>query len=173
MNEIKKFAKCVIRSYNFSTNSKTGFSCYIPDLNEPNHGFIIWVYSEYHKRFETHFQNLFSSNRMNVINQFNVKQFEYSNLMYDSVLKFISELDNIYSIHKIGRGINNTPINQPTIFNRAISFDFIKHNHQTLRDIEIVFTNNSLIDYICLLKKDTNIPLKNMSPICYNKIFAS
>lgn len=173
MDKIEKFARCLIRDYNFCTNSKTGFSCYIPDsISHSNYGFIIWVYSEYHKRFETHFQNLFSSNRMNVISQFNVNHKYYQDFMFDSVSKFISKLDDTEGIHKIGNGINNLPTNRPKIYNRAISFDFIRQNYPILKDIEILFTNNSLIDYICLLKKNTNIPLKRVMPLCYDKIFA-
>ncbi len=173
MNKIEKFAKCIINSYNFSTNSKTDFSCYIPDLNQLNNGFIIWVYSNYHNRFETQFQNLFSTNRMNVIGQYNIGQSYYIDTMHESVVRFISELDNIHGIRKIGNGINNVSVNKLKICNRAIKFDEIKQNYQILKDIEIVFTNNSLIDFICSLKKNTNIPLKNVKPLCYNKTFVS
>jgi hypothetical protein len=172
MGEIEKFAKCIIESYNFCTHSKTGFSCYIPDSNQNDeYGFIIWVYSQRYKRFETHFQNLFSSNRKNVIGQFNIGQSEYSNFMYDSVSKFISELDKIAGFHKIGKGINNLPSGRPKLLNRAISFDFISQDSKILKDLEIVFTNNSLIDYICTLKTNTNIPLKIIDTSCYTKHF--
>jgi hypothetical protein len=172
MDEIEKFANCIIEKYNFCTNTQTGFSCYIPDSNQyDNFGFIIWVYSKTHKRFETHFQNLFSSNRMNVIGQFNIGQSEYSNFMYDSVSKFISELDMIPGFHSIGNGINNIPSNRPRILNRAISFDFIRKDYEILKKLEFVFTNNSLIDYICTLKNNTNIPLKRINTTCYTKYF--
>lgn len=172
MDEIEKFANCIIESYNFCTHSQTGFSCYIPDSNQyDEYGFIIWVYSKTYNRFETHFQNLFSSNRMNVIGQFNIGQSEYSNLMYDSVSKFNSELDKIQGFHIIGKGINNIPSNRPKISNRAISFDFIRKNYRTLKELEIVFTNNSLIDCICSLKNNKNIPLKRINTSCYNKYF--
>ena len=168
MSKIKAFAKCIIESYNFSTHTKTGFSCYIPDSNQgDDDGFIIWVYSETHTRFETHFQNLFSSNRMNVINhQFNKVQSEYVNEMYDSVTRFISELDHIPGFHRIGNGINNGPSNSRKIYNRAISFDFIENDSRILKNLETVLTNNSLIYYICILKQDRNIPLKSISTSC-------
>lgn len=172
MDEIETFAKCIIKNYNFCTHSQTGFSCYIPDSNQyDEYGFIIWVYSETHKRFETHFQNLFSSNRKNVIGQFNIGQSEYSNLMYGSVSKFIAELDKIEGIHKIGKGINNIPSNKPRVFNRAISFDFIRKNSRILKELEIAFTTNSLIDFICTLKNNTNIPMKRIHKSCYTKFF--
>lgn len=173
MSTMEKFAKCVIEGYNFSTHTKTGFSCYIPDSSQrDDDGFIIWVYSETHKRFETHFQNLFSSNRMDVIGrQFNNVQSAYDIEMYDSVSKFISELVNISGFHKIGNGINNRPNSRLKLYNQAISFDFIEKDYRILKDIETVFTNNSLIDYICILKQDRNIPLKSISKSCYAKLF--
>ena len=71
MIDTEKYAKSIIAKYKFSSNTDTGFSCYIPDTNRYDpYGYIIWVYSTYHKRFETHFQNLFSSNRLQVIGQF-------------------------------------------------------------------------------------------------------
>ena len=172
MSEIETIAKCIIKSYLFRSHTKTGFSCYIPDSNQcDEYGFIIWVYSETHKRFETQFQNLFSLNRKNAIIQFNKGQSEYCHEMYDSVSKFISELDNIDGFHKIGGGINNLPSPKRKLYNRAISFDFIEKDTRVLKDIETVFTNNSLIDYICILKKDTNIPLKTNSISCYTKLY--
>lgn len=172
MSKIENFAKCIIESYNFSTHTKTGFSCYIPDSNQrDDDGFIIWVYSETYKRFETHFQNLFSSNRMNVIGQFNIGQSEYCNSIYDTVSKFIFELDHIADFHKIGNGINNGPSNRRKLYNRAIVFDFMRQDSRILKDIETVFTNNSLIDYICTLKQDQNIPLKRIGTSCYSKLF--
>lgn len=172
MSDIETIAKCIIKSYLFRSHTKTGFSCYIPDSNRnEEYGFIIWVYSETHKRIETHFQNLFSLNRKKAIKRINKLETEYSNEMYDSVSKFISELNQIAGFHKIGNGINNRPSNSPKLYNRAISFDFIEKDSRILKDIETVFTNNSLIDYICILKKNTNIPLKRISPSCYSKLF--
>ena len=151
--KVEKFAKLLIEIHGCATNTKSGFSCLIPDGTTSHYskeGLLLWVFSNYHQRFETKFERYGTLERTRrMYDKFGIPESEYRKKIITAVKGYIGLLDEIECFKKkgfkrIGSGLY---LFDELIWNYAASFDFLSKNPHYLREIEKVTIQNPIVEF--------------------------
>jgi len=145
---IEKFAKRIIELHGFSSNSLSGFSCYIPDTYQfsQNEGILIWNYSKAYSRFETQIQKFSAKARINRIKEMlNIDKLEYKSRLKEAINLYSDELLAIKCFSRIGNGVRL--FNEYKIHNMGANFSCLKNDLIALRQFEIWTINNPIVKF--------------------------
>lgn len=142
------FARKIIDLHGFSSNSKMGFSCYIPDSKQysQNEGLLIWNYSNAYKRFETQIQKFSAKARINRMEEMlSLNYDEYKLEMMNRIYNFKSTLLSISEFQEIGNGTN--VFDKTKIRNVGANFQYLLYNLESLKKFEIWTINNPIVKF--------------------------
>ena len=145
---IERFAKRIIELHGFSSNTKSGFSCYIPDSKQysQNEGLLIWNYSNAYSRFETQIQKFSAKARIYRMKEMLSLEYpEYKLEMIDRIYDFKSSLLSINGFKEIGNGAN--VFDETKIKNVGVNFLFLLNNLESLKEFEKWTINNPIVKF--------------------------
>jgi len=141
---IENFLKEVIYYYEFSSNTISGFSCYIPDPKPSlyREGLLLWVCNTKRKRIESKAERLISFARKKRMKSLGISEQDFNNIYVPNIVNYLDILSNKFGFQKIGNGISLNVTHR--IYNRALSFSIFETNLNLLRDFEIYLTRNPI-----------------------------
>ena len=144
----EQFAKELIKLHGFSSNTVTGFSCYIPDLYpfSKKEGLLLWVFSRKEYRFETQLQKFHTLERIHRMqDMLGIDKGTYKQEMSIAVKGYIKLLRMIGCFKKIGGGIDL--FGDEPIWNYAADLKVVSKHPDYLKEIERVTINNPIVQF--------------------------
>jgi hypothetical protein len=142
---IQKIVKEMIFFHGFSSNTKTGFSCYIPDPKpfSTKEGLLLWVCTPKGKRVLTKIERLVSKSRKKRLIKFlDISEHEYIIKYTSKIIDYSNLLINRFSFHRIGKGVS-VNIN-PKLYNMSLNLSNFENDLKLLRTFEVFLINNPL-----------------------------
>ncbi|OGU34147.1 MAG: hypothetical protein A2068_02530 [Ignavibacteria bacterium GWB2_35_6b] len=141
---IQHIIKEIIKLHGFSTNTMTGFSCYIPDPKpfSTKEGLLLFVCTPKGKRIITKFEHLIKKpRRKRLAKIFNVSEDELTKELIPQIINYSQKLSD-FGFHEIGRGV---VLNKDLkIFNKALALSNFESNKKLLKDFESFLVSNPL-----------------------------
>ena len=166
---IERFARKIIDLHGFSSNSKSGFSCYIPDSKQfsQNEGLLIWNYSNAYTRIETQIQKFSAKARIYRMEEMlSLNYDEYKLEMMDRIYNFKSSLLSISGFQEIGSGTNVFDVTK--IRNIGANFQFLMSNLESLKEFENWTINNPIVKFA---EKMGYFKCKNTDKLAWDVLF--
>ncbi|OQA91486.1 MAG: hypothetical protein BWY26_00905 [Elusimicrobia bacterium ADurb.Bin231] len=156
--ELENTLKEIITHHGFSSNTVTGFSCYISDRSDfpTSEGIFLWNCSKSYERIETQIQKysaMARNHRMKTMLKLSHEQYKNKMLGFVNVgfvKEYLIELQKIGCFEKIGTGVNLFGEFQKT-YNIAAKFSSIleddSHAKSFLKNLEIVTIKNPIVKF--------------------------
>lgn len=171
--KFEQFAKCIIACYGFNSNTKTGFSCIVPDPICRHQGLLIWNYSTRYQRFETQFQKFFSPTRLSRMKGLGFNRDHYMKHIADATISYQLLFLEVPGAELIGQGISQH-IDNRRVFNVGIKFQQIV-TPAVLKQLEFVLTQNEVVRFLKDQKYQGNKYWSFVEPkqLCVEKILGN
>ena len=147
MNNTEKVIKEMIVYHGFSSNTITGFSCYIPDPEQfsRKEGLLLFVCDPKRKRIETKFEHLLKKTRRKRLMQIlNISEQKLLEEVIPQIIAYSQKLVHL-GFEDIGKG---TSFNKnKKIYNKALLLSSFENNIYLLKEFELVLIKNPLAQY--------------------------
>lgn len=144
-NNIQDILKEMISFHGFSSNTNTGFSCYIPDPKpfSPKEGLLLWVCTPKGEKIITKIQLLVSKLRQKRLKNLNflISEQEFSEQLIPIIIDYSNKLDQL-GFKKISNGVTKNI--KSKIFNKSLALSEFDNNLKLLREFERYLISNPI-----------------------------
>jgi hypothetical protein len=141
---VQQIIKEMIAFHGFSSNTITGFSCYIPDPKQfsKKEGLLLFVCTPKGKRIVTKFEHILKkSRRKRLIHILNISEQELKKELIPQILNYSQRLNDL-GFQEIGKGVIVSK--DIKIFNKALTLSNFEGNDKLLKDFEFFLVSNPL-----------------------------